>query len=36
MGGCYENYNTDGLARVLSSDGRSRLIRLIEELPHST
>ena len=33
---CYENYNTDGLARVLSSDGRSRLIRLIEELPHST
>jgi hypothetical protein len=31
---CYETYDTDGLVRVLSSDGRSRLIGLIEQLPH--
>ena len=31
---CYETYDTDGLARVLSSEGRARLIRLIEQLPH--
>ena len=30
----YETYDTDGLARVLSGEGRSRLIRLIEQLPH--
>jgi hypothetical protein len=33
--GCYETYDTDGLARVLSSEGRSRLIVLIEQLPHN-
>ena len=32
---CYETYDTDSLTRVLSSDGRSRLIGLIEQLPHS-
>jgi hypothetical protein len=31
---CYETYDTDGLAR-LSSEGRSRLIGLIEQLPHN-
>jgi hypothetical protein len=32
---CYETYDTDGLARVLSGEGRSRLIALIEQLPHN-
>jgi hypothetical protein len=32
--GSYESYDTDGLARVLSGEGRSRLIRLVEQLPH--
>jgi len=31
--GSYESYDTDGLARVLSGEGRSRLIRLVEQLP---